>query len=305
MMIEPNWQIARKRHTLENRARIIQQIRAFFIRHDFLEVETPHRIPANAPELNIDAVPAADWFLQTSPELCMKRLLAAGFERLFQICHCWRAGERSNTHLPEYSMLEWYRSHCDYRQLMADCEALLTELKPDHRIFRQGQTIDLTPPWPRLTVADAFLQFSSMPLATALATDEFDSVMAFEIEPNLPKDRPLFLFEYPVEHASLARKKISSPAVAERFELYIGGLELANAFSELTDPVEQQQRFTMEEMQRRKLGKTPYPTPEPFIKELATLPPSAGIALGIDRLIMLLCDKNNIDDVVSFSPEQL
>ncbi len=305
MMIEPNWQLARKRETLEKRARIIQQIRAFFMNHNFLEVETPHRIPANAPELHIDAIPSGDWFLQTSPELCMKRLLAAGYEQLFQICRCWRAGERSNTHLPEYTMLEWYRSHCDYLQLMDDCEALLSHLSPGQQITWQGQIIDLSPPWPRLTIADAFLKFSSLPLATALATDEFDSVIAFEIEPNLPADRPIFLTEYPIEHASLARKKPSDPSVAERFELYIGGLELANAFSELTNPEEQQQRFIEEESQRRKRGKCPYPSPEPFLKELGTLPPSAGIALGVDRLIMLFCDKKKIDDVVSLSPEQL
>ncbi|WP_321392807.1 EF-P lysine aminoacylase EpmA [uncultured Desulfuromusa sp.] len=304
-MIEPNWQLARKLQTLEKRARIIQQIRAFFITHHFLEIETPHRIPANAPELNIDAVPSADWFLQTSPELCMKRLLAAGYPNLFQICRCWRDGERSNTHLPEYSMLEWYRSHCDYRQLMADCESLLSHLSSDQEITWQGQTINLSSPWPRITIADAFLQFSSIPLAEALATDEFDSVIAFEIEPNLPKNKPVFLIEYPVEHASLARKKTSAPTVAERFELYIGGLEIANAFSELTDPIEQQQRFRDEESQRRKQGKCPYPNPEPFIKELTTLPPSAGIALGVDRLIMLFCDINIIDDVVSLTPEQL
>ena len=305
MMIEPNWQLARKRVTLEERARIIQQIRAFFISHNFLEVETPHRIPANAPELHIDAVPSGNWFLQTSPELCMKRLLAAGYENLFQICRCWRAGERSHSHLPEYSMLEWYRSHCDYYRLMDDCEALFSHLLPKQLITWQGQTIDLSPPWPRLTIADAFSKFSSISLITALATDEFDSVIAFEIEPNLPAGRPIFLTEYPIDHASLARKKISDTTVAERFELYIGGLELANAFSELTDPVEQQKRFIEEESQRRKKGKVPYPNPEPFLKELTTLPPSAGIALGVDRLIMLFCDINLIDDVVSFTPEQL
>ncbi|RLB72929.1 MAG: EF-P lysine aminoacylase GenX [Deltaproteobacteria bacterium] len=303
--MEPNWQLARKRATLEKRARIIQQIRAFFIEQNFLEIETPHRIPANAPELHIDAVPSTDWFLQTSPELCMKRLLAAGYDKLFQICRCWRAGERSKTHLPEYSMLEWYRSHCDYHQLMHDCEALFLHLLPGQQITWQGKTIDLSLPWPRMTIAEAFSQFSSVPLEKALATDEFDSIIVFEIEPKLPADRPIFLTEYPGKYASLARKKPSDPQVAERFELYIGGLELANAFSELTDPTEQQQRFSKEESQRRKAGKPPYPSPEPFLKELATLPPSTGIALGIDRLIMLFCDQNKIDDVVSFTPEYL
>ena len=303
--MEPNWKLARKRAVLEKRARIIQQIRAFFIEQNFLEVETPQRIPTNAPELHIDAVPSGDWFLQTSPELCMKRLLAAEYDKLFQICHCWRAGERGSTHLPEYTMLEWYCSHCDYHQLMHDCEALFVYLSSEQQITWQGQIIDLSPPWPRMTIAEAFSQFSSIPLDTALATDEFDSVIAFEIEPKLPINKPIFLTEYPCEHASLARKKPSDQLVAERFELYIGGLELANAFSELTDPAEQQQRFTKEEQQRQKAGKTPYPCATPFLKELATLPPSAGIALGIDRLIMLFCNQKIIDEVVCFTPEQL
>jgi lysyl-tRNA synthetase class 2 len=303
--MEPNWQLARKKTTLEKRARIIHQIRAFFIDQDFLEVETPHRIPANAPELYIDAVASEDWFLHTSPELCMKRLLAAGYDKLFQICRCWRAGERGRTHLPEYSMLEWYRSHCDYQQLMSDCEALFLHLSPDQKIDWQGQTIDLSPPWPKMTIAEAFIRFASTSLVEALASDRFDSVIALEIEPKLPTHQPIFLTEYPTEHASLARKKSSDPQVAERFELYIGGLELANAFSELTDPEEQQQRFAKEESQRRREGKPPYPSPDPFLKELNTLPPSAGIALGIDRLIMLFCNKNLIDEVISFTPEIL
>jgi len=303
--MEQNWQLARKQETLTQRARIIQQIRAFFVERNFLEVETPYRIPANAPELHIDAIPSDDWFLQTSPELCMKRLLAAGYDQLFQICHCWRDGERSKTHLPEYTMLEWYRSHCDYHQLMVDCETLFTQLIPGHRLDWQGRTIDLAPPWQRITVTEAFSRFSSIPLEKALATDEFDMAMAYDIEPNLPSNRPLFLTEYPSQHASLARKKPGNPQVAERFELYIGGLELANAFSELTDPLEQQQRFTAEEAQRRFAGKTPYPSPDSFLKELETLSPATGIALGIDRLVMLLCNKNSIDDIVAFIPEQL
>jgi len=304
-MVEQNWQLVRKQDTLIKRARIIQQIRAFFIERDFLEVETPHRIPANAPELFIDAVSSEKWFLQTSPELCMKRLLAAGYPLLFQICRCWREGERSKTHLPEYTMLEWYRSHCDYHQLMDDCEKLLLHLCPDNILKWRGESIDLTPPWPRMTVAKAFKLFSPISLETALETDEFDTTIALKIEPRLPQDKPLFLTEYPVKYASLARKKPSDPHVAERFELYIGGIEIANAFSELNDPDEQRQRFQLEESQRRAAGKSPYPTPKPFLNELANLPPAAGIALGVDRLIMLLCDKNEIDEVVTFIPEQL
>ncbi len=303
--MEPNWQLARKLKTMKQRARIMQQIRAFFIDRQFLEIETPHRIPANAPELYIDAVPAADWFLQTSPELCMKRLLAAGYDRLFQICRCWRDGERSKRHLPEYTMLEWYHRDCDYKQLMLDCEDLLTHLVPEQELIWQENTIDLSTPWKQITVADAFLKFSNTTLQHALDNDTYDEVMAFEIEPNLPMDRPTFLIEYPVEHASLARVKPNNQKVAERFELYIGGIELANAFSELTDHEEQKCRFDKEEMLRRQAGKPPYSSPDLFLQELQTLKQAAGIALGVDRLIMLLCNSANIAEVVAFSPEQL
>ncbi len=300
-----NWQLARKRTTLEKRARIVQAIRAFFIERDFLEVETPQRIPANAPELNIDAMASGDWFLQTSPELAMKRLLAAGYERLFQICHCWRDGERGRLHLPEYSMLEWYRADCDYHSLMTDCEELFQALASDGRLSFQGKSIDLSPPWPRLTVTEAFNRYAPLSVEAALRQDRFDELIVTAIEPQLPKDRPLFLTEYPISQAALARQKPTDPNVAERFELYIGGMELANAFSELIDPVEQRQRFLKEEAQRRSAGKPAYPVAEPFLQELATMPESAGIALGIDRLIMLFCNLDKIDDSVALPPENL
>ena len=303
--MDANWQLARKQDALIKRARIIQQIRAFFIEHYFLEVETPHRLPANAPELYIDAVEAEDWFLQTSPELCMKRLLAAGYEKIFQICRCWRSGERSTRHLPEYTMLEWYRSKQDYHALMADCENLLCSIHSNSTLRWQGHSVKLQKPWPRLTVAEAFSRYSSISLPDALAQGEFDTAIALEIEPNLPTDQPVFLIDYPLQQASLARRKATNPEVAERFELYIAGMELANGFSELTDAQEQRQRFASEEFQRRKQGKTPYPTADPFLNELDALDSAAGIALGIDRLIMLLCDLPRIDDCVTFTPELL
>jgi len=303
--MEPSWQLARKRPLLEQRARITQAIRAFFVARGYLEVETPLRIPANAPEFHIDAVPSGDWFLHTSPELAMKRLLAAGYGQIFQICHCWRNGERGARHLPEYTMLEWYRSAADYRDLMADCEALLGELCPQDRLLYQGSSIDLQKPWPRLTVKEAFAKYADLQLDSALAEDRFDEVMALQIEPHLPKDRPIFLVDYPSRHAALARTKASDASVAERVELYVGGLELANGFSELIDPQEQRQRFAAEERQRRAAGKPPYPVPEKFLLELPAMPAAAGIALGIDRLLMLLCDADQIDEVVGFPPEQL
>jgi lysyl-tRNA synthetase class 2 len=302
--MEPNWALARKRHNLTERARIVQTIRAFFIDRGFLEVETPHRIPGNAPEGYIDAVASGDWFLQTSPELCMKRLLAAGYERLFQICRCWRQGERGRRHLPEYTMLEWYRTGVDYTALMTECEDLLAALVPTGKLTCGGVTIDLAPPWERLTVAEAFARHGSLSLEAALTTGRFDELIAFEVEPQLGLTKPTFLTEYPASLAALARKKPGNPLVAERFELYIAGMELANAFSELTDPLEQRERFAQEEAQRRAAGKVPYPVPEKFLRELTTMPAAAGIALGVDRLVMLLTGAETIDEVVAFTPEE-
>jgi lysyl-tRNA synthetase class 2 len=303
--MEPNWALASKRPALEARARILQSIRAFFVGRDYLEVETPQRIPGNAPESYIDAVPSGDWFLHTSPELCMKRLLAAGYPRLFQLCRCWRQGERGDRHLPEFSMLEWYRSHSDYHALMAECEALLRHLLPSGELRWQGQTLDLSPPWERLSVSEAFARYASIPLRQALDSGRFDQCLALEIEPHLGRSTPTFLIEYPAELAALARHKPDDPTVAERFELYLCGIELANAFSELTDAAEQRRRFAAEEARRRAAGKPPYPSPEHFLAELPAMPPAAGIALGLDRLVMLLTDKVRIDEVIAFSPEAL
>jgi lysyl-tRNA synthetase class 2 len=303
-MTEPNWALASKQQNLIQRARIVQAIRAFFVARNFLEIETPQRIPANAPELHIDPLPSEEMWLQTSPELAMKRLLAAGYGNLFQICKVWRDGERGRNHLPEFSLLEWYRPGDDYTTLMSDCEQLLHHLVPTGRINYQGTAIDLTTPWPRLTVAEAFERFSSCTLQETLATGRFDDIMTDEIEPQLG-DGPIFVTEYPTEMAALARLKPDDPTCAERFELYIGGIELANAFSELTDPAEQRNRFKTEEQARRAAGKPEIDLPEPFLNELKTMPEAAGIALGVDRLVMLLTDSSSIDQVVAISPEQV
>ncbi len=304
-MKEPSWALARKRQALTERARIIQDIRNFFIHRGYLEVETPHRIPANAPEAHIDIVASGAWALHTSPELAMKRLLAAGYEQLFQLCRVWREGERGQYHLPEFTLLEWYRAGVDYHSLMTECMELFFVLVPEGKLFRQGRTIDLGRPWQRLTVSEAFSQYASLSLQAALTADRFEELLTGEVEPHLGKKRPTFLIEYPTSLAALARTKPGEPQVAERFELYIDGLEVANAFSELTDQSEQRKRFDAEEEIRRSAGKPPYPLPEKFLTELITMPDAAGIALGLDRLIMLLTDCDNIDDVVAFTPDDL
>lgn len=296
---------------LRLRARLIQAVRRFFLEDGFLEVETPVRIPAPAPETHIDAIPAEGGFLQTSPELCMKRLLAEDFDRIFQICRCFRRGERGRLHLPEFTMLEWYRLNADYRQLMTDCEGLVgaiaEALGSGPFLRRDRRSIDVTPPWEKLSVAEAFARHAPVPLDEAMETDRFDETLVCHIEPNLGTVRPVFLCDYPAALGSLARLKPSDPRWAERVELYIDGVELANGFSELTDAGEQRRRFREEDSARKRAGKDAYPAPERFLRDLEKLAgrEAAGIALGIDRLVMLFADRTCVDDVVTFTPEDL
>jgi len=304
-----NFNLARKSHTLHERAKLIQSIRLFFINHDFLEVETSLRIPSPAPEEHIEAIMSGDWFLQTSPELCMKRLLAAGYPRIFQISKCFRAAERGSKHLPEFTMLEWYAAGFDYHQLMAHCEALLIAAFKDtghHQdIVWQNKKIKIASPWEKITVADAFIKYASVTLDEALMQDKFDEIMVENIEPRLGVERPTFIYDYPAKLAALAKVKTSDPMTAERFELYIGGLELANGFSELADSTEQRKRFEEALKLRSAKNWARYEMPEKFLQSLDALPPCAGIALGIDRLAMILADTDKIDDVVAFTPEML
>ena len=295
---------------LQLRAQIIQAIRSFFVDRDYLEVETPIRIAAPAPEAHIDAVESGKRFLQTSPELCMKQLLAAGTRRIFQICKCFRQGERGRLHLPEMTLLEWYRADSNYLDLMDECEALINTVarmngSEEDRLIYQGKEIKLTPPWSRISVSEAFEKWGSISLQDALERNRFDEIMIEEIEPGLSKTRPVFLYDYPAAQAALARLKPQDSRYAERFELYIGGLEICNAFSELTEPVEQQERFERENDHRRQAGKPVYPMPEKFLAALGSMPAAAGNAMGIDRLVMLFSDSRQIDDVVAFTPEEL
>jgi lysyl-tRNA synthetase class 2 len=300
---------AGRKENLKNRALLLGAIRGFFSANNFIEVETPHRIPVPIPEAHIDLVDSGSWVLHPSPEICMKRLLAAGFDRIFQLCRCWRDGERGSLHLPEFTMLEWYRTNADYSQIMDDCETLVRTAADaiglQGKIRRQGKTIRLNDSWEKLSVREAFFRYGGISVEEALAKDLFDEIMVCKIEPQLGMERPTFLMEYPIQRGSLARKKRGQEDVAERFELYIGGLELANAFSELVDSEEQRTRFVQEQQFRAATGKTVFPLPEKFLQELSSVPPSAGIAFGIDRLAMLLLDADRIDQVVAFTPEEL
>ena len=294
---------------LRLRATVIQSIRSFFIARGFLEVETPLRIPANAPEEHIEPYHSNDWFLQTSPEICMKRLLCRGHEKIFQISRCWRSEERGRRHAPEFTMLEWYRSNSDYCDLIKDCEELLrwvaTGCGREDGLSYMGRHLDPHRQIDLITVEDAFARFASRDMATAVADGSFDEIMVTRIEPSLPFGVPVILMDYPAEMAALARLKPGNSSVAERFELYLGGLELANGFSELSDPDEQRDRFRLANHKRKQVGAKELPLPEPFLRELAGMPPSAGIALGVDRLVMLFADAGRIDDVIAFTPEEL
>ncbi|MEA3546740.1 MAG: EF-P lysine aminoacylase EpmA [Thermodesulfobacteriota bacterium] len=288
---------------LKQRAKLIQAIRSFFVLHSYLEVDTPVRLPCLLPEAHIEPETSETWYLQTSPEICMKRLLAAGIPKIFQICKCFRRHERGNRHLPELTMLEWYRLDNDYHDLMVECEKLFLFLANELNMAPAGCNLDS--PWQRLTVAEAFALYAEIPLSQALAGDFFDEILVRDIEPNLGQKRPTFLYDYPAELASLSRLKSTDPAVSERFELYINGLELANGFSELTDPLEQRTRFKKELRLARSLGRATQAMPELFLRDLGRIDKAAGIALGIDRLVMTFFGAKRIDEVVAFVPEEL
>ncbi len=306
---EDPFKLARKMTQLRLRAVLMAEIRRFFTEAGFLEVETPIRIPAPAPEEHIEAFPSDRWFLQTSPELCMKRLLAAGYPKIFQICKCFRAGERGLRHLPEFTLLEWYVPQFNYLQLMEQCEAMLRfvfkKMGQASCLSWQNGAVQLAPPWERLTVAEAFERYAPVPAEEAIRQDQFDEILVVYVEPHLGQERPTFLYDYPAPLAALARISPSNPSVAERFELYIGGMELANGFSELKDAREQRNRFEQTLKARAANNMASYAIPEKFLQALPAMPEAAGIALGIDRLVMLLADTPNIEDVVAFTPEIL
>jgi lysyl-tRNA synthetase class 2 len=304
-----NWPLARRKKALEQRAHILQGIRKFFIELDYLEVETPYRIPAPAPEAYINAIASGPWFLHTSPELCMKRLLAAGYGKIFQVCRCWREGERGSQHIPEFTILEWYRSGIDYRGLMEECETLIQTVASviglGKKINYRNKEINLSQPWERISVKEAFRRYAQSSTKEAMECNLFDEILIQNIESRLGIEKPTFIYDYPAARGALARLKPEDPTIAERFELYMGGLEIANGFSELLDGEEQRRRFHLENSIRRQMGKPIYPIPEKFLTELDNMPPSAGIALGVDRLAMVFLNAETIDEVVAFTPEEL
>ncbi|MBF0200846.1 MAG: EF-P lysine aminoacylase GenX [Desulfamplus sp.] len=310
---------------LEKRALMIRAIRNFFETKGYLEVETPLRIPVTIPEDHIAPFTCEGWYLQSSPEICMKRLAARGYGKIFQICKCFRKDERGERHLSEMTLLEWYKRDFSYMELMDECRDMIRHAakKTGNSLLVYGDhTICLDQEWEKIQVSHAFDRYSTMTMDEAVMSGSFDEIMAFDIEPNLGTQTPTFIYDYPASMAALARLKshgvnestshgsaLPEPR-AERFELYIAGMELANGFSELTDPGEQRERFIkVIEAQKARTGKgNSYPDmkmPEKFLDDLKNMPPTAGIALGIDRLAMILSNAQTIDEVVAFPPEEL
>jgi elongation factor P--(R)-beta-lysine ligase len=311
---------------LQFRERTVDAVRGFFKAEGLTEVETPTLVPSPGLEPQLDPFPVAGGaWLPTSPEYAMKKLLAAGSGSIFQICKAFRDEPPTEHHLPEFTMLEWYRVDAGYHDVMDDterlCAAVAHAVNGETVIPWQGGQLDLTPPYERLSVREAMERHAGMCLTFGESVgeiraaardagcvdisddDTWDDVFfkAFlrHVEPRLGRGRPTLLYDYPARMAALSRIKADDPLVCERFELYAGGLELANAFGELTDPVEQRLRLEADNAERRRINKPELPIDEEFIAALEHgLPECSGCALGLDRLIMLLTNQPDIRDVI-------
>jgi lysyl-tRNA synthetase class 2 len=323
---------ADRRSFLLGRTRITAASRAWFAARDFVEVETAvlQASPGNEAHLHAFATEvitsdarSVTMYLHTSPEFAAKKLLAAGEKRLFTFARVFRNRERGALHHPEFTMLEWYRANEPYGLLIEDCAALLAaaaEAAETRRFGFRGQEADPFAAPERVTVADAFARYANIDLLAALDdrdalavaaagqgirvadddtwADIFSRVLVERIEPNLGIGRATILDEYPVSEAALARPTARDVRVAERFELYVCGVEVANAFGELTDPAEQRRRFESEMAEKERVHGERYPVDEDFLEALAQMPPASGIALGFDRLVMLATGAPRIEQVL-------
>ena len=319
------------------RARIMAAMRGWFAAADFIEVDPAALQVSPGNEAHIAGF-ATDFvgldgarqhfYLHSSPEFACKKLLAAGEPRLFALAHVFRNGERSALHHPEFTMLEWYRAGETYEALMEDCARLIAvaaEAAGTRRLLWRGREADPFAKPERLPVAEAFARYAGIDLLAtcpaegppdrdALAraasaagvepasddswSDIFSKVLVARIEHQLGIGRPTVLMDYPMAEAALARRSSRDPRVAERFELYACGVELANAFGELTDPVEQRLRFEQEMVERHRIYGEAYPLDEDFLAALEQMPEASGIALGFDRLVMLLTGASRIEQVI-------
>ena len=324
-MSETPWQPAAGLDVLRLRAQLLTRLRAFFAEHEILEVETPLLSHAGLPSPQLESFAvhpvsrpgALTGYLHTSPEFPMKRLLAAGAGPIYQVCRVFRADERGRRHNPEFSLLEWYRPGFDADALMAELEALLQALFAGLRPL---------PPLRRLSYREAFLQYAGVdgldtavvPLRAALDDHDVplpadmpaddpdpwrDLLLTQVIEPRLPP--AVFVYDYPASQAALARIRPGTPPVAERFELYLDGVEIANGFHELTDAAEQRRRFEAENAARIAQGLSPLRLDTALLAALEHgLPDCAGVAVGLDRVLMHAAGVDDIDAVLAFPWER-
>ena len=327
--LSKNWQPSAAFQTLKNRADFLNQIRRFFQERDVLEIETPLLCQSAAPDINIHPIPVlyhgdhqakqnknAYHYLQTSPEFAMKRLLASGSGPIFQICKAFRNDEVGRLHNPEFTLLEWYRPQFDHHDLMKEMDELLMALlgtEPAEymsyaALFQQFLNLN-----PHETTVDE-LQTSALEhnihlspeiFKTLNVNDWLDILLTHCIEPHLGLKRPLMIYDFPVSKAALAKVREGNPSVAERFEVYFQGIELANGYHELTDADIQLTRFQKDCALRKTLGLLPIPIDPFLIGALrAGLPSSAGVALGVDRLFMLKEGCQTIDEVIAFTTDR-
>ncbi|HUW21152.1 MAG TPA: EF-P lysine aminoacylase EpmA [Candidatus Bathyarchaeia archaeon] len=320
------------------RSRIIDRTRRFFKRRHFLEVQTPVLTPRLIPESYLEYFQTELLdkmgrkrlaFLTTSPEMWHKKLLAAGSGNIFEITKSFRNTDiGGHFHNPEFTLLEWYRINTDYGETMADCEELIRFLNHGKaKLEYQGQVVDISKPFEKLSVIEAFSRFAGMAedelfdekkfRNTALKKgyrikddDDwsiiFELILLKEVEPNLGYKKPALLYNFPSQFAPLAKTSQTDSRVKERFELFLFGIELADAYTELTDPEEQKSRFEEEISLRKKMGKIDCPPDWDFVAALRSgLPPCSGVALGIDRLVMVFTDQISIDEVLLFSGEEI
>jgi lysyl-tRNA synthetase class 2 len=321
----------------------MRAVRATFEAEDFLEVETPARVCSPGQEIHLDAIPAGrdlqrDRYLITSPEYHMKRLVASGLPRIVQFCRCFRAEEAGPFHQSEFTMIEWYRAGGSMDDLMRDCEAIVeaaaraagvwpcAKVPASRRGSHGGESMVLEGSFERTTIRQLLHRHAGIVLrgdeseaemrllaeragcrvAPGAAWDDcFYQIFLDRVETHLGTTRPVFVQDWPLPLAALARRKSDDPLTAERFELYAAGLELANAFGELTDTVEQRKRFEEESAIRAARGKAVYPLDERLLAALDRMPPTCGIALGFDRLLMLVTGAASIRDVVAFADDEV
>ncbi len=290
-----------KRLFLEKRHKILKAIRSFFEKEGFLEVETPLRVPAPTPENHIEPFSSEDWFLITSPELQMKMLLAEGYDKIYQICKVFRKGERGRLHLPEFTLLEWYRAGANYEKTMEDTIRLIRFVgealeMPDPFLY-QGMKLSYSGRRRVFTVEELFNSLAGWNPLEMPDSERFSFDLVEKVEPFLKFSTPTIVKDYPLSESALAR---CNERTCERFEVYWGGIELANGYSELSDEKELRKRFSMVMEKKSYLR-----MPESFLKICSNLPLCSGVALGVDRLVMIFTGASSIDQVVTFCPEEL